>query len=84
MTAQPMTEEQAREKWCPFARMPAGDPAEHHDAPAVNRFTPQEPATRCLGPACAKWGWVRGGPSAQAVSMPVQSDDGQTYGRCTA
>jgi hypothetical protein len=45
-----MTEEEAAQRWCPFARVPAT---------AVNRVPGGQahPAARCLGSGCMAWRW---------------------------
>lgn len=49
-----MTEDEAKTKWCPFARV-EGPYA--YGNPAINRTAKNQPAknTRCIGSACMAW-----------------------------
>ncbi len=52
-----LTEEQAKEKWCPFARVVIGDEVARASG---NRFTSghyHNEAARCLGSGCMLWKW---------------------------
>ena len=49
-----MTEEEAKTKWCPHARIPSGEPAV-----AVNRPEPYDnDVPHCLGSFCMAWRWL--------------------------
>lgn len=52
-----MTEEEAKQKWCPFARVidVIDEGQQSAVGAAVNRFSPHEPATPCLGSGCMAW-----------------------------
>jgi hypothetical protein len=56
-----MTEDEAKTKWCPFARVAARANSEGHGT-SGNRWPDQDDATgtsdacyRCIGPACMAW-----------------------------
>lgn len=56
-----MTEEEAKTKWCPFARPSQNHPDECGEIRG-NRALPYEPRTYpdsclCLGSACMAWRW---------------------------
>lgn len=86
MASQPMTEEQAKTKWCPFARsLELSDLASAGGAVNRSSFRAVAADCRCIGSDCAKWGWVCAqGTEVDAVSSPEPSDDGEIYGRCEA
>lgn len=48
-----LTEAQAAERWCPFARVATGSGS----APAVNRWGAAADA-RCIGNRCMAWRWT--------------------------
>lgn len=63
-----MTEEEARARWCPFARVPlyAAQPVQEESPTAANRAPPGasdstragvDRETRCLGGECMAWRW---------------------------
>lgn len=54
-----LTEEAAREKWCPFARVYA---VVDGDVVTVNRETLSQPAKwcRCIASGCMMWRWEAG------------------------
>lgn len=68
-----LTEEQAKERWCPHARVPCYEaaPTETEGPAAANRapiassnanmiqHERMEKATRCIGSACMAWRFVR-------------------------
>lgn len=55
-----MTEDEAKTKWCPFARVGTSS---HPGYPAINRDVEggvrTEEASRCEGSACMAWRWRR-------------------------
>jgi hypothetical protein len=65
-----MTEDQARQKWCPFARYHPeirGDAVQWKTASgAANRFDPETAgpkalaSCRCLASDCMAWRWIMG------------------------
>lgn len=63
-----MTEEEAKTKWCPFARVGVrwmdSQAASLADltAVAVNRGENAAEQARCLGSACMAWRWTSGWP----------------------
>lgn len=85
-----MTEDEARTRWCPFARIADGEPPV-----AVNRPEPYGDVPKCLGSFCMAWRWddipnpeydrqrhvFQGGlyPIPLAPPMTVKSD---TDGHC--
>jgi len=52
-----MTEEEAKTKWCPFARG-----SQYTNGNSNNRTHEGEPGehTRCIGSACMAWRWLPG------------------------
>ena len=59
-----MTEQEAKTKWCPFARVSAVFRYSHEEnrtnefAVAYNRSATDSPVTaRCIGSACMAWRW---------------------------
>lgn len=65
-----MTEDDARQKGCPFARKVNSAGSQGKDYPAVNRNQNGFAETMCLGSGCMAWQWV-GHP-----------DDSPREGRC--
>jgi hypothetical protein len=58
-----MTEQEAAEKWCPFAREVMDDPH-----PAANRAYDGDPVTKCIASRCMAWRWHKiVNPAAQAL-----------------
>lgn len=47
-----MTEDEAKTKWCPFARISDGEPPT-----SVNRPEPYGDVPHCLGSGCMAWRW---------------------------
>jgi hypothetical protein len=90
-----MTEEEAKTKWCPFARYVETDSETGETAsPAYNRdsIVIESPACLCIGSACMAWRWAaipnpdykpgnyQVWPAQQPVGDPwIQSD---TLGGC--
>ena len=60
-----MTEEEAKTKWCPFARIPDGEPVV-----AVNRPEPYGDVPKCLGSFCMMWRWQDDPTGAQPPDGP--------------
>jgi hypothetical protein len=54
-----MTEEEAKTKWCPFARTRMVD---SEDSPSGNRTDMGDPdlGAFCIGSACMAWRWANG------------------------
>ena len=54
------TEEQAREKWCPFARIGFGMNAPDHTCLAAtgNRVTTMDDECNCIASECMVWRWA--------------------------
>ena len=56
-----MTEDEAKQKWCPFARVSAVQ--ENSVTPSFNRAATKEAdtmtpaASKCIGSACMAWRW---------------------------
>lgn len=48
-----MTEEEAKVKWCPFARQLEG----YAEKCSLNRNVDDEPRTFCIASACMAWRW---------------------------
>ncbi len=65
-----MTEDEARTKWCPFARIADGEPGE---AVSVNRPEPYGTVPHCLASVCMAWRWHM---LSGVTSAPVQSNEG--------
>lgn len=75
-----MTEEEARRKWCPFARW---DPGVSDNGAATNRhgdggkpFITQTAAYRCIASSCMAWRW--GAPQRETTwtsGEPPEGDD---------
>jgi hypothetical protein len=59
-----MTEDEAKTKWCPFARIADGEPSV-----AVNRPEPYGDVPHCLASFCMAWRWALVSQSAQ-VNRP--------------
>lgn len=57
-----MTEEEAREAWCPFARVWATDAEGGGGDAAINRYGDTaktlHPNAMCLGSDCMAWRWI--------------------------
>ena len=69
-----MTEEEAREKWCPMARFTEDG--------FNNRDNSADSDSRCIGSGCMWWGWMmREGKSEQGVPNPYLDEK---QGRCEA
>ena len=68
-----LTEDDAKKKWCPFARSPKWEDA---NGPAINRKGSGEmdSGSRCIASACMAWRW-----------FDEESDDhpGMTHARIT-
>lgn len=54
-----LTEDEARGKWCPMARVPYRNPPEwaHVVTGAINRGAGYERECRCIASACMAWQW---------------------------
>lgn len=83
-----MTEEEARARWCPFARVPlyAAQPVQEESPTAANRAPPGandatragvERETRCLGAGCMAWRWA---PAPLFVKARDAFTEAQTEG----
>lgn len=69
------TEEEAKTKWCPFARYATSD----EDGNAANRWKQSVAAEqphalnpvpcRCIGSACMAWRWVAGATTGKSVTL---------------
>jgi hypothetical protein len=74
-----MTEEEAKQKWCPFARagitvdVPSGD----RPAAAVNRPHPKAPVqfTACHASVCMAWRWELGAIPGTSGGAFVGNDE---------
>lgn len=51
-----MTEEEAKTKWCPHARVLEG----YAERTSANRTAEGKPAGLCIGSGCMAWRWVDG------------------------
>ncbi len=69
-----MTEEEAKNKWCPFARAEAMRDKADSPRLAINRGSPifvMMEATLCIGSACMAWravqtGWTNPNPAGES------------------
>ena len=88
-----MTEEEAKTKWCPFARVIVGQADGSHIAtqPPYNRFqraddrTAVPPASYCIGSACMAWRWIKPIPRFKEGTMEVDPETlnlPPTHGYC--
>lgn len=65
-----LTEEEAKDRWCPFARVNAADDL---STPAVNRWgrgDPNDSITLCIASSCMMWRW-----DAEPVPQPEDGFD---------
>ena len=78
-----LSEENARSKWCPFARLPHGDVCSGSSALAAVNRSPDEKA-RCLASGCMLWRWyehegegdaMRGYCSLSGEVRPLDDED---------
>ena len=68
-----MTEDEARKRWCPFARSRSMEYATEDSGRAmVARIGPGEehPSTFCIASACMAWRWHRGVPPGRNSRLP--------------
>ncbi len=73
------SEDTAKTKWCPFARIDSG--MEHY--PAINRGSSKDDWTYCIGSACMAWRWTplqRGQYQETIDGVHVQNPGAE--GRC--
>ena len=56
-----MTEEEAKEKWCPFTRVGfwINAPDDSFLATSGNRMTPMNDECNCIASGCMAWRWSR-------------------------
>lgn len=55
-----MTEQEAKERWCPFARVLNQKYFPAHNRIVSSMGSEMNPRTsRCIGSACMAWRWVR-------------------------
>ena len=72
-----MTEEEAKAKWCPFARMAAGVGGRVAlDHPAYNRYAEEGDAAgqavgACIGTACMAWRWTKIPSPERRMKLPA-------------
>lgn len=71
-----MTEDEARTKWCPFARLAFATSTGETNVPGYNRVVVfgEEPTlnpedSRCIGSDCMAWRWVMD-PDEHGVCPP--------------
>jgi len=75
-----MTEEEARQKWCPMVRMAAQI---HGSMGTLNQFS--EPGSnevkisKCLGSACMMWRWI---PLRKATKFGLIRGGDSEHGYC--
>lgn len=91
-----MTEEEARETWCPFANFPQSDDLWNGTPGVVQRLVPVNrlpggwgggvpPEARCLGSKCAVWAWeVAPKPAEEPdpAAPPPDKPPAAPTGRC--
>ena len=68
-----MTEEQAREKWCPFVRVGFGMNAPDQSCIAAtgNRMTTMDDECNCIASDCMAWRWAHLGGDHNAIGEPL-------------
>lgn len=69
-----LSEEEARGKWCPFARSlvyAVDNYGNQSHATSCNRNINGQPSTACLGSACMSWRWQ--GWKVQGAILPQQN-----------
>lgn len=67
-----MTEDEAKTKWCPFARKALWDPQIGTVNGSANRqYYDDGPTTSCLASACMAWRW-----GGKFVDGPPNTSDG--------
>ena len=52
------TEDEAKEKWCPFGRVTDTDGVPSHNRFFSDASNQDVPQTMCIGPACMAWRWA--------------------------
>ena len=83
-----MTEDQAKEKWCPFVVASHTDPRGRAGYSREEIGLPADTFTHaCIGSACMAWRWRRGGrhPGDAGASVDPRGfwhRDGQPLGYC--
>lgn len=86
-----LTEEEAKTKWCPFARVIVSYDDVVQQPVAFNRYHdnktgksyPNFTSAHCIASACAAWRWERGTGSSivRTKDEMIRRDDGSVYFR---
>lgn len=72
-----MTEEDAKTKWCPFARVPTGAPSmvtEGQPIIAANRLPDGHALGCCFASGCMAWRWIHVPDNRQTITMTLRAD----------
>jgi hypothetical protein len=82
-----MTEDEAKTKWCPFARYDSGDGAPSNrwkqSLPASEPDALNPVACRCIGSACMAWRWQPAGSMDRPTRTgPGNASVARTRGYC--